>query len=263
MIKKSLNGNRFEVALAAIIAIVSIFSLLTVFESDKALNGMLTKYQEKNRPANLDIVLIKDNNCPYCYDAAELISEIETENVNMVSRHVLDYRSNEAKEIIMKYRIEKVPAVIIKGEIDKVGNLYNKFKDIGEIMDDVFIFRDAMMPYVDIKSGKSVGNVKVVLMTADGCADCYNYDKYIAELKILGIPTSNREIIDYKSNSGQVMVKANAIENVPTFILTGDLGRYPALKKIQDYDDNIFVLRNVIKPYLNIGDGKVYTKTDQ
>lgn len=87
IIKRSLNKNRYEIAMAIAIVIISIISLITAFESDKVINRTLDRYQERNRPANMDIILIKDNSCPYCYDAGELVSEIETENVNIVSQH--------------------------------------------------------------------------------------------------------------------------------------------------------------------------------
>lgn len=258
VLKNILKDNVTETVIGAVLVIVSLLGLSVAFESEKIVQGISDRYQQRNKPLDLDIIVINDKDCPYCYDTKQLISEIETENINSRSKKVMDYRSDEAKDVIMKYKIEKVPTVIIKGEIDKNMNLYDKFTAIGEVSEDVFILRDVMMPYVDIKTGRAVGNVKVTLMSANKCDACYNHEKYIAELKILGIPTSNRETIDYKSSAGQAMVKANVIENVPTFILTGDLDQYPALKKIQDYDDNVFVLRKVIAPYLDINDGKVY-----
>jgi len=256
--KCDFNG-KLSYALVLIILIISFANLLTAESFNNIVDDISRKYEEAKKPAKLDAIIIRDNNCTYCYDVSALINEIETENASIVSRNNLDYRSEEAKKQILKYRIDRVPAMIISGEIHKTDGLYAKLKEVGEITGNVLVFKNPSMPYIDLATGKITGNVKVVLISASNCDECYFHEKYIAELKILGIPTSDREVIGYDSNIGRAIVKEKKIERVPTFILSGDLDRYPALKKIQDYENNEFVLRNVIGPYFSLIDGKIHS----
>lgn len=252
------NMEQCATIIAAAILIVALVSFIIVKNAGIIMNGLVVGYNEYNRPANIDLTIIKSNDCKHCYDPEVLLNEIETENIVIRSKKTLDYRSSESRSLIFKYGIEKVPAILIEGEIGKNIKIMEKLKDMGEIIDEIIVFKSPAMPYVDVRSEKVVGSVKVMLMSASSCAECYNYEKYIAELKILGIPTFDREILDYGSAKGQSIVKEYSIERVPTFILTGDLDEYPALKKIQDFENDIFILRNVIDPYLDLKDMKVY-----
>lgn len=251
-------NDRLMIVFGSIIIIISSLNLIIINGSSNIIYDIARKNKEIKRPAKINVIIIKDDNCSYCYDAGKLMNEIETENIIIESKKDFDYRSEEAKALISKYKVEKVPSVIIQGEIYKNDGTLNKLKSIGDVADDVVVNREPPMPYVNIRTGQIIGNIKVILLSALDCVECYNHEKYIAELKLLGIPTLDREVIDYKSDKGKAIVKENNIENVPTFILSGDLDQYPALKKIQEFNDNVFVLRNVINPYLNLTDGKVH-----
>jgi len=255
--------NKLTIIISMFILIVVFLNLLSLNDSKNIISDMLEKYNELNRPANLDVMIIRDDKCVYCYDPEGLIGEISTEGVYIRSKRQIDYRHEEAKELVLKYKIEKVPAIIIGGEINKTENLSNKLKAAGDVVNGTFVFKSPGMPYVDTQTGKTIGSVKIILMSANDCSECYNYEKYIAELKILGIPTSNRETIDYMSGAGKTMVSEKSIERVPTFILLGDLDQYPTLKKIQDYENDVFVLRDVIGPYFNIREGRLYNDPHQ
>lgn len=256
--------NRFfikedlSIWIALLILIVSSVNMLISKSSADNIDNISRKYEESRKPVKISVIIVSDRECTYCYNVYGLINEIETENVIIGSRKDMNYLSEEANELIMKYEIEKIPALIIRGEIGKNRDLYARLSQIGEIMDNIFVYKKPGMPYVDVKTGKIVGAVKVTLISADDCSECYNQEKYVAELKILGIPTSNRETVDYRSNAGMIIVKENDIKKVPTFMLSGDLDKYPALKKIQDYDNNVFVLRSAIGPYMDLIYNKVY-----
>lgn len=258
MTDKSHLSGRLAIILGSIILAVSFLNLIIIIRSGSIIDDIVRKNKEIKRPAKINVIIIKDDNCKYCYDIGKLLNEIETENIAIESKENLDYRSEEAKVLISKYNIEKAPSMIIQGEIYKNDSIFNKLKNMGDVANDVVVNREPQMPYANVRTGRIIGSVKVILLSAGDCTECYNYEKYIAELKLLGIPTSDKEVIDYKSEGGRSIVKENSIENVPTFILSGDLDQYSALKKIQEFDDNVFILRRVIRPYLNLTDGKVH-----
>lgn len=218
--------------LALIILIFLFINIIVNAKTNALLNKKIAQAEELARPADIDIIVLKDLSCMDCFDVQPMVQAIKKENVKVNSETTLDIASPGGLDLINKYNIDKAPTFIITGEIEKNISLKNLWPKIGEVQDNTFVFRQAVAPYTEISTGEVRGRAKLIMLVDIDCTDCYDIIQHEIILSQFGFPVQNQEIVDSLSNQGRELINKHKITMLPTIILTGDIDAYPSLKSI-------------------------------
>ena len=94
-----------------------------------------------------------------CFDINLLIDAIKQNSIKELGSETIYIEDRDGKKLVDKYDITKVPTLLIGGEINKDPNLANAWPVLGEVMDDIFIYREIIPPYIEVSSGELKGLV--------------------------------------------------------------------------------------------------------
>lgn len=238
--------------LALIILIFLFANIIVNSKTNALLNEKIAQAEELSRPADIDIIVLKDSPCDDCFNVEQLIDVIKKENVKVNSEKILEINTQEARDLINNFNIDKAPTFIVVGEIEKNAALKNWWPKVGEVKDNTFVFRQAVAPYKEISTGEVRGRAKLIMLVDIDCTDCYDITQHEIILSRLGFPAQNQEIVDSISNQGGELINKYKITMLPTIILTGDINAYPAIKSVWGQvgtieQDGAYVFRQGVK----------------
>ncbi len=244
-------------------AIIGLFMLLNV-------NQKIAVAKEASRPANLDLTIINDSSCQDCFDINLALDLLKKNNVKINQEKILDYKSDQARQLIADYKIDKVPMFIAEGELDKDAKAQEFFQNFGQIMDNKFIYRRVIPVYIETASQEKRGEVNLIKISDQTCTDCYDVDLHDNALANLGLTINDSHTFDINSLQGKNLLSEYDINLVPTIILQGDLSVYdnlaslwPQVGKVADDGSYIFTNLDVVGPYKNIETGEIITPQQQ
>jgi hypothetical protein len=103
---------------------------------------------------------------------------------------------------------------------------------LGEVIDDIFVFRQLIPPYIEVASGNLRGQFSLVYLTDDSCDECYDVTLHDMALTNLGLKPQSSQTIDVSSSDGQDLVDKYDITLVPTVVMNGDLSEYSSLQQV-------------------------------
>lgn len=105
---------------------------------------------------------ISTPDCEECYDVSLHKSALEGLLLIPNKEKLIDYRSEEAQELIKKHNITKVPTIVLQGTLGKINKFNQIWENYGTIEDDVYIFREMeeMGKYYDLVEKKVKGTNK-------------------------------------------------------------------------------------------------------
>ncbi|HSR89647.1 MAG TPA: hypothetical protein VLK22_04650 [Candidatus Udaeobacter sp.] len=216
----------FGIILASILVSSSVF-----IKANGILNKKLTETKEANRPANLELTILNDQNCSDCFDVKPLLDQLQKENVKFNTYQSIDSASEAGKQLITKFAIKKLPTFTLSGELTKNPNLAKFFSQAGDITANTFVFRQTGGPYTDVMTGKVKGRLNLTLLTDITCTECYDVTQHENILKQFGMQP-NAKVVDIKSAEGTALKNKYGIKMVPTFVLSGDVNAYPSFKPV-------------------------------
>ncbi len=182
--------------------------------------------------ADLRITIITSKNCQDCFDINMVLDAIFQADVNETGRETLYIEDKATQKLIDKYQIEKVPSLLIAGELYENEELKSFWPIIGEVVDNVFVFRQLIPPYIETATGNLRGRVEVTYLTDNSCQECYDVFDHRDALTGLGLTLRQESEIDVDSEAGQALVDQYGITQVPTIILTGDVDVYQSVQQI-------------------------------
>ena len=113
------------VAATAIILLTAFYSLWQVNEAFTSLGSVtsnMTGIIELPQAAQINLTLISVPNCSECYYYDDIISSLNSSDVNL-SLEVVQLDSDAARGLINDYGIEKLPALYVMGETNKTAAL--------------------------------------------------------------------------------------------------------------------------------------------
>lgn len=267
--KKQKNILKINIWLGGIIGFIILIAISVNFiilgKTNNSLDKKIAEAKEAARPAELEIILIKDSTCSDCAQVEPTIEVIKKENVIVKSGKSIEAGSSEAQTLIKKYNILKLPSFIISGEVEKEPALKNLWPQIGAIQDNTFIFRLTQAPFIDTKTNEIKGRVEMTLLYDETCGECYNVQNNLGALSRFGLPTKNNKIIDVNSQEGQELIQKYNLKLAPTVIISGDPEPYSALKQIWSQvgtieNDGSYILRKGVAQmgtYKNLEDNQV------
>lgn len=249
---RDLKLNFRVIIIIAAIALAGLLTGLVVLEKTNALlNQKIKEEKEAARPADLEVIVLKDSNCGDCYDINLALDIIKKENVRIILERTVEITSQEGLSLINKFNIKMAPTFVITGEIEKDAKLKNLFSKIGEIKNDTFILRNIGAPYILTDSGDVRGRAEIIMLFDRGCSECYDVTQHKSILARFGF-NRDEQIIDAASNEGKDLIKKYKIKLLPTIILKGDIDAYSVIKQIWPQvgtveKDGTYVFREGVK----------------
>lgn len=261
-LKKITSGYNLSKILLTLIVLIVITNTFILGRFLIFLEEKIAKSGELNRPANLEVVIIKDKNCSDCYNIDKALENIKNTNVQIEKEEILDFADQKAKTLITEYEIEKIPTLIISGEIQKDPNLEKAWEGIGIIKKEKFIYTTILPPYTETETGKIKGKIKVSYLNAEECEQCHSLQNYIEKLKQSGVVISEVEHLNWTSQEAKELIKKYDIKKIPAFILNQEALIYDNLAK--DWDkigsketDNTLIARQIPPPYIDTNTGEI------
>ena len=276
---KKTSGFSINFWFLLVLALVVLSSLAVNFifssRTNTILNNKIAEAKEAERPADIDIIILKDLNtsCDDCFDVNPMINSIKEANIKINSERIIDINSSEGMELINKFVITRVPTFIMTGEIEKDSSLKTLWPKIGEVSaqggsasdgkNNTFIFRQVSAPYILTVSGDVIGRAKLTMIWDRSCTECYDVTQHEIVLKQFGF-FQEGQTIDAASEEGKELIEKYKIKLLPTTVLTGDINAYPALEAVWPSvgtveEDGAYVFREGVKQMgiykdLNTGD---------
>lgn len=237
-----------------LVIIIIVLSLINIFIVNDVATGVSEKLrlsQEEARPANLELITIKDALCVDCFNVDAIAAAIKQQNIKLTKEKSLDYSSEEVKQLINKYSIKKIPTLIVSGEINKNPQLNALLSQLGETREGAIIFSNVPPVYIDLTTNAARGRVEIINIFDSSCAECYNVSiqRQILE-RNFGVVVFSEKNYDTNSSQGKTLIKNYNITKVPTIVFSPEASVYPALNQIWPQvgtieNDGWYVFRNM------------------
>lgn len=265
--KESLVMKLIPVVLILVV-ILSFTNIFMLQERKADVIGAQKILEEELRPAKLELIKIKAENCDdSCYDIEEFISELKKQNVNITNeREVLD-NSPEGESLISRYSIQKLPTIILSGEVNKSEQLTKYFEENGEITDNNFLYSSLRAPYYNNVLKMIVGLVSITHVVDSSCQECANLSSISDLFKEQGVFITSEKVIEYDSEDGQKLITQFGIKEVPAILISNEINYYPEIKQTLEQaevteKDNYYALHSTSPPYRNISKNEIIGLVD-
>ncbi|NCN07565.1 hypothetical protein GW933_02615 [Candidatus Falkowbacteria bacterium] len=213
----------------------------------------------------LRITVVTSKNCEgKCFDINLFLDALKQNGIEELGTETINIEDKQGQDLVNKYGIEKVPTVLISGELDKNPQLAQAWSALGEVIDNVFVFRKLIPPYIEVSTGNLRGNFSLVYLTDEACSGCYDVKLHDTALGNLGLATTDAKSVDVSSDEGKDLIKQYNISSAPTILLSGDLSEYTGLQQIWPQvgsisDDGTYVFTKLdeMGSYMNLETGKI------
>ena len=253
--------NHLFTVLGVVVILFALYNVFQINSFNSLFDGKLADAEEAAKPAVIEFTVI-DTDCDDCYDIDVVVELIESTEVEVKDKKVLESTSAEAKELIGKYSIEKLPTVIITGEFEKSRSLASSLNDVGEVKDGAYILTQLVPPYVDALSGGVKGKVSLIQLKKEDCDDCSDTDVFVDQLRSTGVIFEDVLTVGTSSDKGKSLIEKYDIKKVPTIIMDGEAEAYPNIAQgwstIGTVElDGSFVMREANPPYIDLETGEL------
>ena len=222
---------------------------------------------------------IVKKDCTTCHDVGSFVASLESAGVLVEKQRVLDVA--DASDLIEKYGIQRAPVVIASSGLAAYPEIVSAWSSIGKIASDGSYIttgtsRPFNPPYYDLESKKVVGLVTLTYLDDKTCSQCYNVSLHrsiLADSRGLDVAVNKEVYLDISDPEGEKIVKKYDILQVPTIVLSADIGYYDDVvyspgQTFSDIwqgvgtvePDGAYVFRNVDvmqAPYRNLTSGEV------
>ncbi len=241
------------VALVVVLAIVYIINIANTTGLVISLNEKI----EAQRPANLELIKLSDQNCPRCFDVSPILTSLKSNsNLKVVKESSVDVNSEEGKKLITELGIENAPTVVVKGEFNKeiVKPLWDSSWSVGK--SGVF-FIQPLPPYVDLNTKSITGLVDTTILKDSSCEKCFDFSRVTDFFEQSSIILNSKNIVEYQSPEGQELVRKFAINKTPVLIVTKNIQEYPQVAHLWERlplteKENQLIIDPLLPPYRDL-----------
>ena len=207
-------------------------------------------------------IVISDKSCKVCIDFSLTPQNLKQSGVFIDKEEKLDFSETKAKELADKFAVKKLPAVLLSDDIDAYPEIAQSIAQAGSKKNGYYII-ESQAPYVELASGKIRGLAKLTLLNDSSCSNCYDVGIHKSIIGRFGIAIDKENEIDIKSAEGKQLISKYNIKNVPTIVLTGDLGVYENFNNVWKQvgtveTDGTYIFREISA----MGPGIVYKDID-
>lgn len=216
-------------------AIFLLFVLFNVWQA-LSMNVKVAKEQatvkEEARAANLAVILIEAKDCSACAGYDSLFDYIEKNGGIFTKVDKIQSDSPQAKELMAKYQIANLPGLIVEGELAKKEKLSQLWAQTGQIIDNVFVYRQTMAPYQQASDGMIKGLFEVTVITEPNCAGCYDPAVHQKIMAGYGALPQNVYEVSASSAEGKILIKKYGLLYAPTIIISPEVDVYEGIKQV-------------------------------
>ncbi len=199
----------------------------------------------------VSVILLKDDGCNECTDAAPLITQLKMLGVAVAKEETLSSKSKEGQEAIATYKLTRLPTLVFSSDFGAYEELAGSWKLYGDIASDgSYLFKEITPPYKDIATGAVKGLVTMTYLTDASCNECYNVSVHKQVLGNFGISITGEKQYDYASLEGKALVTKYNVTALPTILLSSEAKEYKALMNVWERvgsveQDGVFVFRKI------------------
>ncbi|MBS3114511.1 hypothetical protein J4448_05405 [Candidatus Woesearchaeota archaeon] len=251
IISKNINFENIFIGITVILGIIIVINIVLTANLNKDLKKSSEIFQEKLKPAKIELIVVKNSKCADCFDISTIVSHIKNANVNITKQTMHEFDSKEGKALVSKYKIEKVPTVVITGEIDKF-NIQGLEK-----RENALLFTQINPPYTNAATGKIDGRVTLYLLKDSTCEKCNDLSTLILQIKGAGVKIYEEKNAELSSNEGKELISKYNIGFVPSLVLSKDAAAYEVIQSAWPQvgsreNDGSYVLRTIYPPFINL-----------
>ncbi len=170
--------------------------------------------------------VVLESSCVQCFNYSSALDALRGSGVALDIQHIAapDARAGIAAG---QWNVTKLPALLIDASLsaypDIAPNLASQARQDGS-----YLFTpDA--PFEDPTTGEVQGLVNITFITAPACADCYDVSVHKGILSRFGVGFGTEQSLSAQSDEGKAMLARYGITNVPTVILSSEMGMYANL----------------------------------
>ena len=211
------------------------------------------------------LTLVNVSSCKVCSDLMPVVKQLMS-TVTVGNFKLVDSASAEGQALVQKYSMTKLPGLLLSSDISEypVGA---QIARAGTVKQDGTIALGANAPYVNVSTGKVTGATQLILLNDSTCATCYDINLHLSILRnSYSVFMDPIRTVDVNSAEGKALVSKYNIKAVPTFLLSGDVSPYDALRNdwpavgtVESDGTHIFRTMTAIagKPYRNLTTGNI------
>jgi len=249
---------------STVLYVLSGVILLLLFINIWQTYSLQSVFTEKSTPVEIptmELAIITANSCEKCFDITTISSKLESLGVKITDQIIIDYQNASAQAFLSKYKVSHVPALIIKGDVDKAEKLKALLAELAVEQEGNYILPSPMPPYIDVATGKMRGDVGVISLTKENCAQCTDLTTLVDLLK-QQVLIKDVKKVTISSAEGKLLVKKYNISVVPTLIFDSEASLYPTISSVWKNvgsveEDGSLVMRVVNPPFYSIPEGKM------
>jgi len=255
--------KNWQPILAALVLAVALaaYSFFSVWQMGEEL-AKIENASSEALSKSVAVTFITDPACQGCDSAAKVALQLAQQagqfGITLGKEARVTFDSPEGMALIRRYGIEKVPTLVLSKEAGSSAALQSAWRSVGSIESDgAFVLRDLQPPYREVSSGRVVGVVELIELTAPGCADCFPIASVSAAFKNLGIFLSKETSLPLGSPATSELIGRYNVTKVPTVVLKGDIGAYSGIRsaigRVGSFEpDGSYVLRIPPPPFIDL-----------
>ena len=181
----------------------------------------------------VDAIILQDNSCKECRNLSNAIRQLQQTGIVFTSERSIDSASDEGKRLITDYNIEQVPTVLLSNDALQYSIVRDAWNASGTIeTNGRLVLRQVPPPFIDVKTGKTVGLVTATILKDSTCTSCLNTSVFKEVLdSALGVYVSQQKVFDVSSSEGKTLLATYNITLVPTVILNSEASVYQGMSQ--------------------------------
>ncbi|MBW3001548.1 thioredoxin family protein [Candidatus Woesearchaeota archaeon] len=224
-------------------------------EEKKEEKAILDNFTITAEAPEVELYVIENSECTHCMNASTVIELIKgAPALDIKSDKILEYDSDEGKELIEEYELKRLPAFVLK---IVSGETLEEAIPPFENRKGAMVYDMTPPPYYDVEADEIKGVISVTKVVNSGCEDCFDLEALIGNLKMFGLAVGEETTVEFDSDEGKELVEKYGITKVPTLIFSKDAKEYDQISSAWEEigtteDDGMMVLRTVNPPYYDI-----------
>ena len=256
-VKKEKSNTQliFAAAILVILVALVVFVVLPMTKSSQTTPTNVTGNTTVGSPI---IFLVKDSTCTKCFKLDTLVAQAFS-GLNVTN---VESTSEKGKELIAKYALTKVPAVVIQNYPALDIGTQTALESISTKIGDSIILYSPVPPYLELSTGKLVGEISLTVVTADNCTACSNFSDLKAQLETQNVLVTNYSLYSSSSTEGKQLIQKYKVNFAPFIIFSKELSAYKQIAGVWNTvgviaNDGSYVQTIPNPPVLNLTTGKI------
>ena len=211
--------------------------------------------------------ILKDPTCTQCNDMLSLLNQMHASGIRIPEQKEVDVSSEAGKKLIKDYDIGFVPTIILSKDAKFYPIIEQAWPNIGSVeKDGTYVLRTPYPPFINQTTQQLKGLVSLTYLKDQSCAECYNVSLHrdiLTNPQSFAIKIVSEKSLDIKDTEAKQLIVKYNISQVPTVILSKDLGDYGASKSLRQFfsveKDGSFVFRSLqsLGAYRDLGSGEI------